>query len=289
MGNTRRTRIQGKSKMTVTDTVTNTTGIAALEMPPITLNSPTMTTAAMPVTQTVTTSGTTYFTEDQLNAAREAARKEANDRLYGELKKLRDHTKELDAEVALARQEREEREAAAVQAREEAEATAQKARVEEMTAKQLLEEQRTQWELRFERLAEEQRAKEAVFAKERERSELMAYTQRRIAEERDEIAPELVDYIDGADKEAVEAAITNAKAKTASILEGVRQAGIQQRAEMPGIGAGAGNIGPVDEQGAVRQLTAEDIATLPVNSPEYQQLRRQYGMDRPAGGAGMFG
>jgi hypothetical protein len=254
----------------------------------MTITQPTIAATAQQPVFTATSTGQ-LFTMDELNAAREAARKESNDRLYGELQKLREHAKATDAELEVTRKEREEREAAARKAQEEAEAAARRAHEEETSAKQLLEEQRREFEERLARLAEDQAAREAVFKQEQKRANLLAYTQRRVAEERDEIAPELIDYIDGPDEESVEAAIANAKAKTASILEGVRQAQTSSRAGMPGVSTGSGNIGPVDQQGAARTMTAEDIAALPVNSPEYQALRRQYGMDRPAGGAGMFG
>jgi hypothetical protein len=61
--------------------------------------------------------------------------------------------------------------------------------------------------------------------------DLHAYLVRRIAEEADTIAPELIDYIGGSTADEVEQSITMAKQKTANILEGVRQA--QARPSMP--------------------------------------------------------
>jgi chromosome segregation ATPase len=230
-----------------------------------------------------------YFTQDQVHAAMEQARKEAHDRLYGRVEELTSKFETASTELSTFRQREEEREAEAARQRQEAEAEARKAREDEMSAKQLLEEQRREWDDRFKQMEEAAKVREALFQKERERTELLAHIQKRLAEEKDNIAPELIDYIDGTSVEEVEAAITTAKNKTASMLEGIRQASINQRAATPGVSSATGNLGPLDQQGTTRTYTAEEIAALPVGSPEHEQLRQAHGIGRPAGGPGMFG
>jgi hypothetical protein len=53
---------------------------------------------------------------------------------------------------------------------------------------------------------------------------LQAFITRRLAEERDTVAPELHEYIVGNSEAEVEAAITLAKTKTQAILAGIRSA-----------------------------------------------------------------
>jgi len=53
---------------------------------------------------------------------------------------------------------------------------------------------------------------------------LQAYITRRLSECRNEIAPELMEYIVGDDETEIEAALVVAKTKTAAILQGIFQA-----------------------------------------------------------------
>lgn len=120
------------------------------------------------------------------------------------------------------------------------------------------------------------------------RTELMAYIQRRIAEERDDIAPELRDYVRGDTVEQVEAAIDRAKSKTNAILEGLRQV------QMPPVPAGIPAPQPQAQQQPQsgpqqpQQLSLEQLKAVEVGSPEHIRLRQAYGIDRSRG-TGLFG
>ena len=89
-----------------------------------------------------------------------------------------------------------------------------------------VEEASSQWFAQLNRMREHMARSEPV-----QHADMTAYIQRRTAEERDNIAPELVDYISGSTVDEVEQSITTAKAKTQSILEGLQMA--QQQLQVP--------------------------------------------------------
>jgi hypothetical protein len=88
--------------------------------------------------------------------------------------------------------------------------------------------------------------------------------------------PDLVDFITGDSKEAVEVSIANVKARSASILEGVRSVQTAQRAATPGASVTAGNVGFEDVNGAVETLSPEQIRDLPLSDPRWGALRAKY-------------
>ena len=151
-------------------------------------------------------------------------------------------------------------------------------------------ERRTQeWNRKFTDLENQLRRKDAAIEEARNRRELQAFISRRIAEEADEIAPELIDFIQGDSVEAVEAAISTAKAKTQSILDGIREA-TAFRTDVPRAQPGnpQGQPGPGLQQQPQGQPSAQEIASAEVGSPEHLRLRAAYGIDRSRG-RGIFG
>lgn len=136
------------------------------------------------------------------------------------------------------------------------------------------------WDVKLRQMRSELDRKDSMIRQERERADMASYIQRRRAEERDEIAPELMSFITGSTPEEVEASITRAKAKTASILEGIQQA---QAAPAPA-------SFPVPQPQAQPQQapTLEQLQAVEPGSPEHLALRRAYGMDRSRG-RGIFG
>lgn len=225
------------------------------------------------------------YSEQQFQEAIAAARREAKLELTPQLSQLQDQLTNVNTQLEKAQQER-EAEQARLQA--EAEAAERARQEEELSAKELVRQQREQFERQIAEMKEEQQRQQAVWNKEREYQDLKSYIQTRVAQEKDEIAPELRDLIDGGTHEEVERSIATMKEKTASILEGVRQAQEASLAAAPGVSTNAGNVGIIENQGATRQYTAEEIAAIPPSSPEYARLRQQYGMDRAGRGQGMF-
>ena len=67
-----------------------------------------------------------------------------------------------------------------------------------------------EWDTKFRRMQDELAQKDELIEQARNQLELGTYIQRRLAEERYDIAPELLDYIGGDSVEAIEQAITTA-------------------------------------------------------------------------------
>lgn len=216
-----------------------------------------------------------------LNAERERVRQEEKDKLYPQLNTLKT---ELDSLRSAA----EERQRAEEEARQRAAAEQKAKDEEELSAKELLQREREEWNAKFTAMQEDQARRDALFEKERQRQELANYTAQKVAEASDEIMPELIPYITGETPEQVDQSIATAKANSASILENARKALLQQRAAIPGVSPTAGNVGPLEQQDSTRQLSPEEIMAMPVTSPEYERLRQQYGLAGAGRGKGMF-
>lgn len=109
-----------------------------------------------------------------------------------------------------------------------------------------------------------------------QRADMTAYIQRRIAEEVNEIAPELRDYVGGSTPDEVEQSITTAKAKTQSILSAIRQTNPPAPAN------------PQSQGQTPQQYTAEEIAAMSPQSPEFMAARQVFGLDKAGRGHGLY-
>jgi len=242
-----------------------------------------------------------YFTAEQVaereTAALERARKEERDKLYAQLNKGDDRYKEMQAEVKRLQDAETARAKEAEKAAKQAEA-ARKAKEEaEMSAKELLAQREQTWQqkldeikaeqdARMAQIAEQQKLQQAMWDKEREMVALQVYIRDSVEANRDEIAPELLDFIDGTTKEEVDASIERVKAKTAAIVEGMRQATQQARAGMPGVApsGGATALTPGLDTGN-QTLSPDDIKGMSMK--DFAALRAKMGMTG-SGGQGLF-
>jgi len=229
--------------------------------------------------------------------AMEQARKEERDKLYAQLGKGDERFKEMQAEVKRLQDAETARAKEAEKAARQAEA-ARKAKEEaEMSAKELLAQREQTWQqkldeikaeqdARMAQIAEQQQLQQAMWDKEREMVALQVYIRDRVDAERDNIAPELLDFIDGTTKEEVDASIERVKAKTAAIVEGMRQATQQARAGMPGVApsGGATALTPGLDTGN-QNLSPDDIKGMSMK--DFAKLRAQMGMGS-GGGQGLF-
>lgn len=241
-----------------------------------------------------------YFTLEQVNAAREAARKEANDRLYPRLEQSDERYTALIKEVDELKTAKQQADEAATARQKEIADTEEAKRLAEMSAMERFEAQQKEFADRLSQLQKDNEVKDALLAKEKQASAMRSYKDRRINEEKepqrdqtgrivsDGIAPQLIGYITGDTEEAIEAAIVTAKQNTTSILEGIRQARTAQISQAPGISSAAGNIGPLDQLGGEQEFSAADIAAMSLDDPRLQQLRQQHGMGRATPQQGMF-
>lgn len=248
-----------------------------------------------------------FFTAEQVAeqvkaaelAALEKARTEERDKLYGKIRQGDERYKEMEAEVARLQQAEQKRVKDEEKRQAEIERAKQKAAEAELSAKELLEQRQKEWEAQreadrqaqataLEELRQAQATQQAFFERQRELDALQIYIRDAVAAASNEIAPELMIYIDGDTKEAVDASIQRAKDTTASILENMRQAQVAQRAGMPGVSpsGGATALTPGIDTGD-KQLTAEDIKNMPMD--QFRALREKMGMPNGLGGRGIFG
>lgn len=243
-----------------------------------------------------------YFTAEQLETARreaiEKARTEERDKLYGKIRQTDDQYKAMQAEVD--RLKAVEAQAAKDETRRQADIDKAKKKAEEaeLSAKELLDKRQAEWdeqrakdraeqEARMSAFQQQQELQKAMFDKEREMQALQLYIRDSVEAERENIAPELLDFIDGTTKEEVDASITRVKEKTAAIVEGMRQAQLQQRAGMPGVApsGGATALTPGIDTGD-KTLSAQDIKGMSMK--DFAALRSRMGMSG-GGGQGLFG
>ena len=229
-----------------------------------------------------------FYTQEELDAERERVRSQERDKLHGRISQTDDRYKALSDEVANLRKIAKNAEKAEADRLAAIEKERKKAEEAELSARELVERSRAEAQTQIELLRAEQAHQVAMVQKELEYTRLQAYIQRRVNEESDNIAPELLDFIDGNSPEEVEASIERVKAKTAQIVENMRQAGIRHRAAMPGVApaSGANGVTPMDAPGD-RQLTDKDIAAMDMK--QFGALREKLGMDRLSSNTGLFG
>ncbi|MFI1796574.1 hypothetical protein ACH427_04340 [Streptomyces sp. NPDC020379] len=225
------------------------------------------------------------FTADDLNRVRS----EVKEQLYGRLSAQEETLKQLQEELATQRAAREAEEQAKADIAKRADEEAEAKRRAELSAKALVEEQRTEFEARLAAI-EEQRQKEAeLYAKERAWQELQQYKSQAVAAAQNEIAPELLDLISGDDTSAIDASIAAMKEKSAQIAASVQQAQTQARANMRGTAPTGYGIGAGGTVGETMELTPEQIRDMPMS--QYMKLRSRPNMPGAtrASNQGMFG
>ena len=210
------------------------------------------------------------FTADDI----EKARQQEKDKLYGRIDTLSEQMK-------LFQQEREAAQSAAAQAAAEAEAERKRKEEEELGLKDLLlrkedewaskfEATQTQWADRFSALEAERDAHAALLEKEREFQHIQSYKQRRLQEEGDNVMADLYQYVSGDTEEAIEAAISSAKATTSAIVEQVSALIPQRPVVRPVPATGQAPSGPSEnltgqQTYTMDQLKGMDMATYAAN------------------------
>ena len=222
-----------------------------------------------------------FYTDEDLAKVRS----QEKDKLYPEIERLKE-------EVLSLKKDKEEK--AARKAAEEAEKLVKKAEKEkskleeDLDAKELLKLKEAEWQ---EQLARERQERESAFAlleREREFANLQSYRQQILEQERDNIIPQLVDFIHGNTVEELNASVEQLKERSASILESAQAALTQQRRDQVGTKATLPPAGPLETNSEQRMPTAEEIAAMPMN--EYAKYRNRILSPRAQGrSSGLLG
>jgi len=135
-----------------------------------------------------------------------------------------------------------------------------------------IEEKEKEWQQKFATEQEERRKLEAVMIKEREFAALQTYLSQRMAEESDNIMPQLRDFVAGNTKEEIDASIEVVKQRTAEILGNIEQRFTGQRASQPGVPpTGGPPVGPMEGQQSFQTMSLEELQGMDME--QYKQLR----------------
>jgi hypothetical protein len=199
----------------------------------------------------VVTDSKTGYTDEDLKRVRE----QEKSKLYPQIDSLKE-------ELNLLKKDREERLAEARAAQEAAAEAERKKLEDDMDVRTLLETKEKEWASKIEAERVERERAFALLEREREYAELTGYLNRRISEEQDNIAPELMDMITGNSVEEIEQSITRLREKTSKLLESAQQAIQAQRRDMTGTRT---TLPPTLENNSDQQsYTPEQIASMSV-------------------------
>lgn len=197
----------------------------------------------------------------------ENARRQEKDKLYPQLDEMKQQLRALQ-------EQRDTEQAERQRLADEAEA-ARKAREEqEMEVRDLLTRREQEWKSQIEELSGRFDTYRAVSERERQLAEAELYRRDRIAQEAENILPELRDFITGSTPEEVDQSIEAMKQRTEQIVANF-VAAEPQIPFQPRIGASptAPPVGPMETQPDYTQLTPEDIRGMDMNT--YKRYREQ--------------
>jgi primosomal protein N' len=142
------------------------------------------------------------------------ARQEEKDKLYKRLQSVEEQNKTFLAEIEEQRKAREAAQAQEAERQRQAQEAAKAKAEEDMSAKELLAVKEQEWNQRLQQFEQEREQERLLFQKEQEFNSLQSYIQRRVGEESENIAPELLDFVGGNTPEEVENSLNTVKAKT---------------------------------------------------------------------------
>ena len=197
----------------------------------------------------------------------ENARKQEKDKLYGRIEDMSGQLRQLQEAREAEAAERErlaEEAAAATRAREE----------DELNVRDLLEKRDREFQ---EALAERDRRYETdreIFARERALQEAELYRRDRIAQEAQDIIPEVRDQITGNTPEEIDQSIEMWKQRSAAIIANMLAAEPPQVPFQPrGAAPTAPPVGPMEQLPDYQQITPDDIRGMDMET--YKKYRPQ--------------
>ena len=207
----------------------------------------------------------------------ERIRKQEKDKLYKKIEESENRFKTLSEQLSVIEQERQEaRHQAEELSQREREITKQREEAE-LSAKELLlrkedefnkriSQTEQEWQSRFEQLEQQRAAQEALLEKERAYQALQAFKQQRIAQESENIIPELIDLISGNSEEEIESSIDMLRERSNAIVASIQQATQSAPGRLRGTPTtGAPPVGPLDNQMEQKTYTVEDLRNMPMN------------------------
>jgi hypothetical protein len=229
------------------------------------------------VTTTDSTSLNKFYTDEDLARVRH----QEKDKLYPQIESLKEELNSL----------RKEKEEEASRRNADAQAEAERARVEalsELDSKSYADARLSELQEQLERERTERERAFALLEQEKLYADLQFYRTQVIEEERDNIIPQLVDFIQGNTREEIAESVERLKERSASILESAQSAMQNARKEMKGTSISAPPAGPLETNMEQRTLTPQEIAAMPMN--EYAKYRERLMSDTARGKSrGLFG
>ena len=229
------------------------------------------------VTTTETANTQKFYTDEDLAKVRS----QEKSKLYPEIESLKEELNGL----------RKEKEEEASRRAADAEAQAAKAREEalaELDTKSYADARLAELQEQLERERQERERAFALLEREKTYADLQSYRQQVIEQERDNIIPQLVDFIQGNSREELTESVERLKERSASILESAQSAMQNARKEMKGTSITTPPAGPLETNSEQRTLTAQEIAAMPMN--EYAKIRDRIMSDSARGKSrGLFG
>jgi len=218
-----------------------------------------------------------FYTDEDLAKVRS----QEKDKLYPQIESLKEELNSL-------RKEKEE-EAARRNATAQAEAERAKAEaLSELDSKSYADARLSELQEQLERERQERERAFALLEREKTYADLQAYRQQVIEQERDNIIPQLVDFIQGNSREELAESVERLKERSASILESAQSAMQNARKEMKGTSISAPPAGPLETNSEQRSLTPQEIAAMSMN--DYAKYRDRLMSDAARGKSrGLFG
>src|SRR5690606_1139090 len=227
------------------------------------------------------------FTAEDIERVRQEEKSKLYNRLAQAEERLSAMSKQLEEVLAERERERQEKERQIREAQEAAEKAKKQAEEEQMSLRQLLERRTAEWQEQCERIQREREEERALLEKEKQLAELERYKQQRINEERDNIAPELLDFITGNTAEEIEESIARLKEKTQAITNSLLSAQAAMAQNMRGVSPTGYGVDPtLNNPTGTKTYTAEDIKAMSLK--EYAEKIRPHVFGNRRVNCGMF-
>lgn len=229
------------------------------------------------VTTTNTVNSKQFYTDEDLAKVRS----QEKDKLYPQIESLKEELNSL----------RKEKEEEATRRNADAQAEAERIRAEalsELDSKSYADARLSELQEQLERERNERERAFALLEREKTYADLQAYRQQVIEEERENIIPQLVDFIQGNSREELAESVERLKERSASILESAQSAMQNARKEMKGTSISAPPAGPLETNSEQRSLTPQEIAAMSMN--DYAKYRDRLMSETARGKSrGLFG